>query len=131
MPRLRWRLYYGDHSTFDGEWMDAAGLNVVGLLVPSDAGGTYIYHSDFYAWAPWAKFPWGTDQWGVLDILLKKGVIRPDQPISTVSLQDLWDAGVKLGRSYDNDQWRELYALMKNDPDFPRKSNPLAGERPV
>lgn len=69
------------------------------------------------------------DAWGVMDLLLEREVLAPDQPLSEVPFDVLRENGIKLGRSVPNAEWRELHAAMTSDPDFPAKSARYVSER--
>lgn len=85
--------------------------------------------NDFYVFPPWAAKPWAADQWGVLDQLIQAGVITPTQIISELAPQTLIDAGIKFGRSVDNDEWIIVQRRMATDPELPHKSGTYSHER--
>lgn len=142
-----WKLFYHGHqpgaepyelpsgllvsswsSEQHGEWVDAPSLGVMGVAYVDDVVGYSRDSGDFYI-KP-GKAPWAADHWGVLVMLLKRGVIGSDQSLLELSFDDLANAGVKLGESVDSEAWQELKAWMDSDPELPRKSARYAHERP-
>lgn len=133
---LKWRLYYGDGTTFDstmGLWEDAPWLNV-GLLTTRDTvpssnlrhAGAITWPGDFYLWWPGEEYPRSVDWAGLLDYLGELGE-GYDLKGSDLSLEWLAQRGVKFGRSLPEQQWSEIRKLAFADPDFPRSSLRVAG----
>jgi hypothetical protein len=124
---VRWKLWYADGSTFtdgDGTWLDAPALGVLVLATEDPDVGRELDHGprgEFYAWWPDASKPWGFDRTGLLDYLHAVGW-PPTTLLGAVSLADLSAAGVKVGRSVDNDRWRGILSAAVNDPYLPPKS---------
>lgn len=136
---LRWRLYYGDGTTFsdsDGPWDAAPSLNVQALITESDevgyevneGSGGFIHN---YIWWPGEAYPWGVDQYGTLDYLVAVGALAEGDSMTTLSLADLTAAGVKLGRSISTDRWREIISTARADDYFPTKQGRTRAERPA
>lgn len=105
---MKWRIYYGDGSTFDssqGEPSDAPAFNVQCIVENDpDVGRVILADDDWYyfdvAWGRWLK----SDLYGLLDKLLNRIQIE----------------GVMSGRSTKS--YREVLAQALADPDFPVKS---------
>lgn len=134
---MKWKLYYGDGSTFsdeDGSWEDAPALDVQALVCEdSDVGYELNEGSDGwiqnYIWWPEASRPWGVDAYGSLDYLVEVGALELGEPISTMSLQDLIDAGMKIGRSINSKRFEEIHQRAARDDYFPAKSARTRMER--
>lgn len=127
--RPAWRLYYGDGSTFsdlDGSWGEAPWRDVQALNTLDPDLGREVdiprYGRNFYLWAPWAEKPWAVDWAGLMDFLLEVEAIDDATTLAEVRLQTLADHGVKLGRSINNHEFRDVLAAAISDPDFPTKS---------
>ena len=137
MVGLRWKLYYGDGDTFsdaDGSWEDAPARDVQALVIEhEDVGYEVNEGSDGtihnYIWWPGQPHPWGTDHYGTLDYLVAVGALAPDEPVDTLSMADLVEAGVKVGRSISSDRWREVIAAARADDYFPTKQGRTRAER--
>lgn len=131
---MNFRIYYDDGSTFDdldGSWEDAPHLGVVVLVTSDPDVGREFDHGargEFYAWWPGASKPWGFDRTGILDYLAECGWPETTH-LADLSLDEWRQAGVKLGRSVDNDRFRAIVARAAADPDFPVKSADSLRER--
>lgn len=134
---LKWKLYYGDGYTFsdqDGEWEDAPSLNVQALVTEHPDVGYELNEGSSgwlqnYVWWPGANRPWGVDSYGTLDFLVAVHALAPGQTIVLLTLDELIQAGVKLGRSIDTPRFREIRALAGSDDYFPAKSARTRKER--
>lgn len=134
---MKWKLYYGDGRTFsdrDGPWQSAPALNVQALVVEDKETGWVLEEGSGnviqnYAWWPGADRPWGLDYYGTLDYLVHIKVLPAGESVSTLSLQDLMDSGLKLGRSIDTPRFREILKAARDDTYFPFKSARLRRER--
>lgn len=116
LPVVSWRIYYGDRSIFsstDGDWVDAPFLNVAALAIPEPGVIRQIITGDYYVL--WNKTPHSPEFAGLLDYLYHETGFRGS--LDELSLHDLETAGVKLGRMYDNDVWRELWPWVVADAD--------------
>lgn len=85
------------------------------LAIPEPSVKRQIITGDFYVL--WNETPHSPDFAGLLDFLHGRRVIGSDAPLSSISLDVLRGAGVKLGRMYDNDVWRDLWAWVVVDAD--------------
>lgn len=113
---LQWRIYYGDGSTFDntqGEPDESPALNVqVITIIDPDVGRLLLHRYDFY-WYDFDHAIWSAgDIFGMFDYLCQPGI-----------------KVVRFGRSIVNREYREIVTRAGSDPDFPRKSARLPGER--
>jgi len=134
---MKWKLYYGDGTTFcdeDGAWEDAPSRNVQALVTDhKDVGYEVNEGSDGwlqnYIWWPGAAAPWGTDSYGTLDYLVEVGALEMGEPISSLSMQELIDAGVKIGRTINTSRFVEIHMEAAHDDYFPPKSARTRKER--
>ena len=126
--RLLWRLYYAD-STWDGDWASAPARGVQALVTPDPDAGRVVMTNDFYLWWPGQEYPWSADAWGLMDYLLEIGALLPSERLSDVPYSVLRGCGVKLGRSLPRPEYQAVFSRAANDPDFPRKSARVKGER--
>lgn len=120
MSRVTWKLYYGDRTIFsseDGDWSDAPYLNVAGLAVPDAITERQIVTGDFYVFPPYTEQPYSPELMGLLDYLQLSGFASTSSTLADLSLDDMERFGVKLGRMYDNDAWRDLWDWMVADAD--------------
>ncbi len=113
-----WKIFYSDSSTFDslqGEPRDAPSYGFVCAVYADEVVGRVIMHGwDWYYWRTDHEQWWGSDIHGLLDNLLH------NQPITAI----------KQGRNIHNTEYKKIWALMINDPDFPVKSGQKRGENP-
>jgi len=124
---MKWKIYYDDLSTFsdeDGSWEEAPHKGALVLTTSDPEVGREIDHGargEFFAWAPGATKPWGFDRVGILDYLSQRG--WPESTLlSDVSIEDLKEEEVKIGRSVDNIRFREVLDLAAKDNYFETKS---------
>jgi hypothetical protein len=132
---MAWKLWYSDGSTFsdyDGEWLDAPCAGAV-ILVSSDPQvGRELDHGtrgEFFAWWPGASKPWGFDRVGILDYLVNGLGHEGDTKLCDMTFDDFDAAGIKVGRSVDNDVFESLMLAATNDEYFETKSADTMRER--
>lgn len=126
-----WKLYYDDRTTCssnDGSWTDAPPWGVMAVAYVDDVVGYERDTGDFYI-MPESQ-PWACDAWGLMDYLLVRGALAPNQPLTDLTADELVAAGVKFGRSVRHDEWREIISWINSDPELPHKSGRYAHERP-
>lgn len=121
-----WKLYYDDGSTFDssdGGWLDAPMFGVIALAAADQYVGREIDtprvpgSGDYYLWADGVSRPWWVDYGGLIDHLIRTGVLSFNQTLADVTPLQLDQAGVKLGRTVSNERFRELWPLIVADAD--------------
>ena len=129
---MKWRIYYGDGSTFsnqDGTPEDAPIANVQVIVQPHLMSGRYWQTMcDYYVY--WSDHWVGTDIAGVLDFLVDSGLLQWGSEIdAAVIVQRAVNTGlVKLGRTLEK---KRYYAILKQanaDPNFPRRTAYLSDE---
>jgi hypothetical protein len=111
LEMMKWRVYYGDGSTFsneDGDPSEAPALNVQIIIVrdddPHSQLGRYAVHKfDFYWWDDPDWF--GGELFGLFDYLSRPGHKR-----------------VLFGRTVGNADFQAIVDRALADPDFIRKS---------
>jgi hypothetical protein len=124
---MKFKIYYGDGSTYsdeDGLFEDAPYLNVMILATEDpDVGRELDFgaRGEFYAWWPGKTKPWGFDRVGILDYLHEIGYPESTY-LSDLSLEDFKKAGVKIGRSIDNHEFRSVLQMVNEDPYLQPKS---------
>ena len=115
---LKWRIYYDDETTFDntqGAPKAAPSFGVIAIPQPDPEVGRVVMHKwDWYYWRLDWKQWWGSDLQGLLDNLLH------NMPITAI----------KQGRNVHNTVFRDIWARVIADPDFPIKSGQRIGEQP-
>lgn len=134
----KWKLYYGDGSTFsdsDGSWEDAPARNVQALVTDHKDVGYEVNEGSSgwlqnYIWWPGEAAPWGADEYGTMDYLVEVGALELGEPMNSLSLQEIMDAGVKIGRTINTSRFMEIYREAINDDYFPPKSARARKERP-
>lgn len=113
---LRWRIYYGDGTTFDvrdGHAFDAPARNVQMIAVADPDHGWYLCRSDdYYWWLPQTDTWQGGDKFGLFDYLIEPGPKR-----------------VLFGRTIGNAQFNAIFDRAMNDPEIPQKSGWQPRER--
>ena len=113
---LRWRIYYGDGSTFDsslGKPDDAPAFGVQTVVEQDDSVGRtilagfdwYYYHVESGKW-------WGSDIHGLLDKLLFRIEV------------------VAISQGRNSADFDEILQRSIDDPDFPKKAGRVAREKP-
>lgn len=112
---LRWRIYYGDGSTFDGRdgpASDAPARDVQMIAVADPDHGWYLVRStDYYWWLP--NDTWnGGDIFGLFDYLIEPGLKR-----------------VLFGRTIETARFRAIFDRAMNDPEIPQKTGWWPRER--
>ncbi len=111
---LRWRIYYGDGTTFDardGGAFEAPARNVQMIAVADPDHGWYLCRSnDFYWWLP--NDTWqGGDMFGLFDYLIEPGQKR-----------------VLFGRTIGHEAFAAIKPRAYEDPDIPQKTGWRPGE---
>lgn len=103
---MKWRVYYANHTTFDGAPDQAWPLGVIGIVHQDAETGRSICHGkDYYIYLE-AEDRWETvDIFGLWDYLCQSGWKR-----------------VLFGRTIPNREYARLLAQMLADPDFPPKT---------
>jgi hypothetical protein len=106
---MRWRIYYGDGSTYDdsnGAAWDAPAVNVQAVVVADRDNGWYICRADDHYWYREGDDSWYSgDRFGLFDYLTQPGRKR-----------------VLFGRSIGNIEYRQILDRAMNDPDIPTKT---------
>lgn len=129
---MKWRIYYGDGSTFsnkDGAPEDAPITNVQVIVQPHRQSGRYWQTArDYYIY--WGDHWVGTDIAGVLDFLADRHWFQWGNEIdSAVLVQRAVRTGcVKLGRTIKKEAFYALLSYANKDPDFPRRTAYLSDE---
>ena len=115
MSNKKWKIYYGDGSTFDdtqGEPEDAPGHNVQCIVFSDhDHGRTILQRFDWYFYRKGQNW-WAGDLYGALDLFTN----FPKEM-----------SALKAGRSVDNEAYREILERAVQDPDF----NEMTGHRDI
>ena len=114
---MRWRIYYGDGSTFDdtaGEPNDAPAHGVVAVVYPDLEVGRFVLHQWDWYYCKNGEW-WGSDTFGLLDQMMHFA------PQITA---------IKQGRTFTNPEYRTVLGRAIGDPDFPPKSARTRGETP-
>ena len=109
---LKWRIYYGDGSTFDsndGSVYDAPGIDVqaVAYHTPDpqhSTGRIPIFRFDFYWWVPETEEWYGGELFGLFDYLVRPGPKK-----------------VIFGRTIDTATHQAIVNLACEDPDLERR----------
>lgn len=117
---MRWKIFYGDGSTYSGPPENAPGVNLqVVVLEDKDhgrrliSGGNFGLRDDYYWWDAALESWWCGDIFGLIDYLQQPG----------------WKK-VVFGRSIGNDAFAAIYKRAKEDPDFPPKTGWAQHEKP-
>ncbi len=109
---MRWRIYYPDGLTFDGDGegdLELAPARGVQAIVQKNERGWHTETGgDYYVWKDglWVA----VDIFGLFDYLIETGL-------------------VKFGRTITNTEYREIYQRALDDADFGRRDGLLPGER--
>ena len=130
----RWKIFYGDGSTFsdqDGDPKDAPVANVQVIMQPHIESGRYMQvERDYYIY--WTKGSrWvGVDLAGVMDFLVVQGLMTwGDEIDSCIVIQRAVSSGlVKLGRMLERERFYEIYRIADSDPYLPRRTGYMAKE---
>lgn len=70
---MKWRIYYGDGTTYEGDPFHAPGLNV--QLIKQECGNErgfkLIHNKNHYVWSPFGDPGWHgvADDWGLMDYI--------------------------------------------------------------
>ena len=130
----RWKIYYGDCSTFsdqDGRPEDAPVTNVQVIIQPHIESGHYTQvQRDYYVYWPDDERWVGVDLAGVMDFLAERGLLAwGDEVDSAVVIQRAVNTGlVKLGRTLERERFYEIYRTADRDPYLPRRTGYMAKE---
>jgi len=111
---LRWRLYYGDGSTYDpGDPYEAPAFDVQMIANGSqEHGWSLIREVDFY-WYEEETDMWnGGEKFGLWDYLCQPGKKK-----------------VVFGRNTTNENFNKILNRAINDPDIPQKTGWYPRER--
>jgi len=104
---MRWRVYYGDGTTFsdqDGSPDEAPSLNMQVVVQHTDREGRIMICEHDYYWFDPQVGEWvGGDLFGLFDFLQRRG-------------------GHGFGRTIASDAYHTIKRRASYDPDFPRKS---------
>ena len=101
---MKWKIYYGDGSTYGGPVEDAPARNVQVIIVEDkDAGWITQAGTDYYIWnrGRW----WGVDLFGMYDYLIEDGWKR-----------------VLFGRTLAKDEYQAIFKRASDDMQFERKT---------
>lgn len=111
---MRWRIYYGDGSTWDAEQgaFDAPARNVQMVAVADPDHGWYLCRSNDYYWLLPNDTWQGGDIFGLWDYLIEPGAKR-----------------VLFGRTVPNEDFQRIFMRACYDPDIPKKTAWRPGER--
>lgn len=105
---IRWKVYYGDFSTFsnlNGDIYSVPSVNVQAICVKDNKVGRMILsRKDFYSIDEMENFS-GFDLFGLFDYLSQNGPKK-----------------ILFGRTIPNEKFDEIIKLAINDSDFPIKS---------
>jgi len=129
---MKWRIYYGDGSTFsdeDGSPGEAPIVNVQVIVQPGKQTGRYWQAgSDYYVF--WNDRWVGVDIAGVLDFLVDCSLLEwGDEIDAAVIVQRAVNTGlVKLGRMMEKEAYYALLARANDDPDFPMRTGYMPDE---
>lgn len=130
---MRWKLWYGDRSTYDstqGDWQSAPAWNAQVLGTEDDYVGRELDGGKYFLlWWPGATEPWGVDAVGLYDYLRHIQHPEANKPLSMVDFTRLVAVGVKFGRSLDNHVYRAIMAAASLDTFLPQKTGTLSHER--
>jgi hypothetical protein len=134
---MKWKLYYGDGTTFsdeDGTWEEAPWRGLIALVVMEPDTGWFIEEGSdgriqAYVNPSWTDNPIGVDYFGLVDYLLEMGYMTGDMVIKDIPPDELASYGVKIGRTIDTKEFYRLRHKASNDPDLPQKSARKWGER--
>ena len=130
----RWKIFYGDGSTFsdqNGDPKDAPVANVQVIVQPHIESGRYMQvERDYYIY--WAnRKRWvGVDLAGVMDFLVELHKLSWGEEIdSGIIIQRAVNTGlVKLGRTLGRERFYEIYRIADSDPYLPRRTGYMARE---
>jgi hypothetical protein len=115
---MRWKIFYGDGSTYDSEQggPELAPARDVQVIINEDS--EYLWatqtSSDYYVWdnrtgeLRW----WGVDKFGLYDYLIEPG----------------WKI-VLFGRTISNEEYAAIFQRAKNDPEWGKKASFRRRER--
>lgn len=142
---MKWRIYFGDGSTFDsslGVPEDAPTWDVQAIVQPHIESGRYIICLyDYYVYREGRWF--GVDNVGAIDYLLHYIKLGRQNPDGTFSIRNkkissldfiLYGADkghIKIGRMLRKDKFLEIHRNADNDPDFPKRTAYRSNERKV
>jgi hypothetical protein len=118
MDRPRWRVYYDDGTTYDGDVWTAPCDGVQVLVQRDDAAGDLyavgrelLFDADFYCWRVEAERWFRCDLYGLFDYLRSPGMKK-----------------IVAGRTAPRDAYKGALLRAQADPDFPVKTARQAGE---
>lgn len=114
---IPWRIYYDDGSTFDasqGEPEDAPSYGVQIIAQASRYGRECLHLWDWYYWREDNEKWWGSDIFGVLDMLLHNQPLR----------------ALKQGRNTNSANFEQLMHKAAHDEDLPARSVSRRTDRP-
>jgi hypothetical protein len=139
---MKWRVYYGDGSTFDGVPEDAPTWDVQAIVQPHIESGRYIICLyDYYIYREGRWF--GVDNVGAIDYLLHYVKLGRQNPDGTFSIKQkkissldfiLYGANkghIKIGRMLRKERFQEIHRNADSDPDFPKRTAYRSNERKV
>ncbi len=121
---LRWRIYYGDGTTFDnlqGDWLDAPSRGVLCVTSASEETGQRCAQGrNFYVMTDWGEV-YGMDWPGLWDLLIQWEHPEAHKPLRDVDL-DAMMGPVKYGEMVPREVFQRIFNRAKHDPDFPQRS---------
>lgn len=115
---LKWRIYYGDASSYsseDGSPFEAPHFGVIAICQPSvDVGMEVLQSFDYYTHMG--------DDWG--------GFCGHDGLVDHLTAYTPHINALKIGRQISREQYQIVMRLALRDQDFPRRSGNHPGEKP-
>lgn len=124
---FRWRIYYGDGTTFsdaEGAPEDAPAWNVQAIIQTDRDHGRNIQTARDYYICRYERWL-GCDLIGVLDHLIMMDYLDQDEvAIDTgqLLLHATQDGLVKAGRHIPYDEFVKIWRVANSDPDFPHRT---------
>lgn len=110
---MRWRIYYGDGTTWNDDAFAAPARNVQMIAVADPNHGWYLCRSSDYYWYLADSDTWQSgDLFGLFDYLIEPGKKR-----------------VLFGRTITNREFEAILTRAYNDPEIPQKTGWQPRER--
>jgi len=110
---MRWKIFYGDGSTYTGDPYTAPARNVQAIIADDEHHGWHCVRTcDYYWYLPDLDLWQGGDMFGLFDHLIEPGQKR-----------------VLFGRTLGNQEFADVMAMAYDDPDLPPKTGWRPNER--